>query len=67
MSAKRAFAVNSGMTALDVITRLVKAGEEVIAGNDIYGGNNLVLFSFGSLISVALSVAVAFLPAHDGA
>lgn len=50
MSAKRAFAVNSGMTALDVITRLVKAGEEVIAGNDLYGGNNCVLFSFGSLI-----------------
>lgn len=40
MSAKRAFAVNSGMTALDVITRLVKAGEEVIAGNDLYGGKN---------------------------
>ncbi|KAF9164443.1 cystathionine beta-lyase, partial [Mortierella sp. AD010] len=37
MSAKRAFAVNSGMTALDVITRLVKAGEEIIAGNDLYG------------------------------
>ncbi|KAF9131820.1 cystathionine beta-lyase [Mortierella sp. 14UC] len=43
MSAKRAFAVNSGMTALDVITRLVKAGEEVIAGNDLYGGTNRLL------------------------
>ncbi|KAF9998987.1 cystathionine beta-lyase [Entomortierella chlamydospora] len=43
MSAKRAFAVNSGMTALDVITRLVKAGEEIIAGNDLYGGTNRLL------------------------
>jgi len=43
MSAKRAYAVNSGMTALDVITRLVKAGEEVIAGNDLYGGKSLAL------------------------
>ncbi|KAF9359601.1 cystathionine beta-lyase [Mortierella sp. AD094] len=43
MSAKRAFTVNSGMTALDVITRLVKAGEEIIAGNDLYGGTNRLL------------------------
>ncbi|KAG0252022.1 cystathionine beta-lyase [Mortierella polycephala] len=43
MAAKRAFAVNSGMTALDVITRMVKAGEEVIAGNDLYGGTNRLL------------------------
>ncbi|KAF8925566.1 cystathionine beta-lyase [Dissophora ornata] len=43
MSAKRSFAVNSGMTALDVITRLVKAGEEIIAGNDLYGGTNRLL------------------------
>ncbi|KAI1319927.1 cystathionine beta-lyase [Mortierella claussenii] len=43
MSAKRAFAVNSGMTALDVITRLVKSNEEIIAGNDLYGGTNRLL------------------------
>ena len=58
MSAKRAFAVNSGMTALDVITRLVKAGEEVIAGNDLYGGKNpflhLLLLST-TLISLSAS------------
>jgi cystathionine beta-lyase len=39
MSANRAFVVTSGMSALDVITRLVKAGEEIIAGDDLYGGN----------------------------
>jgi len=43
MSAKRAFVVSSGMSALDVISRLVKAGEEIIAGDDIYGGTNRLL------------------------
>jgi hypothetical protein len=38
MSAKRSFAVSSGMSALDVIVRLVRAGEEIIAGDDLYGG-----------------------------
>ncbi|KAJ3289554.1 cystathionine beta-lyase [Borealophlyctis nickersoniae] len=43
MSAKRALAVSSGMGALDVITRLVKSGDEVIAGDDLYGGTNRLL------------------------
>lgn len=38
MGARRALVVTSGMTALDVILRLVKAGDEVIAGDDLYGG-----------------------------
>ncbi|KAJ1344683.1 hypothetical protein BSLG_000206 [Batrachochytrium salamandrivorans] len=37
MHAQSALAVSSGMGALDTITRLVKAGEEIIAGDDIYG------------------------------
>lgn len=36
-------AVSSGMTALDVITRLLKPGDEVIAGDDLYGGTNRLL------------------------
>lgn len=40
MAAKRAFAITSGMSALDVISRLVKAGEEIIAGDDLYGGTS---------------------------
>lgn len=40
MSAKRAMVVSSGMAALDVITRLLKPGDEVIAGDDLYGGNH---------------------------
>ncbi|TPX48097.1 cystathionine beta-lyase [Synchytrium endobioticum] len=43
MAAKRAFAITSGMSALDVISRLVKAGEEIIAGDDLYGGTNRLL------------------------
>ncbi|CAG8489671.1 4489_t:CDS:2 [Racocetra fulgida] len=39
----RAFVVSSGMSALDVVARLVKAGEEIIAGDDLYGGTNRLL------------------------
>lgn len=43
MHANRALAVTSGMTAMDVITRLLKPGDEVIAGDDLYGGTNRLL------------------------
>jgi cystathionine beta-lyase/cystathionine gamma-synthase len=43
MSAKRALVVSSGMAALDVISRLLKPGDEVIAGDDLYGGNSFGL------------------------
>jgi cystathionine beta-lyase len=42
-SAEHAFAVSSGMAALDIITRLLKPGDEVIAGDDLYGGTNRLL------------------------
>lgn len=42
-NASQAYAVSSGMSALDVIVRLVKSGEEIIAGTDIYGGTNRLL------------------------
>jgi hypothetical protein len=42
-SAQHAFAVTSGMGALDVIFRLLKPGDEIIAGNDLYGGSNRLL------------------------
>lgn len=47
MSAKRAFVVSSGMSALDVVARLVKAGEEIIAGDDLYGGECIKYFILG--------------------
>ncbi|KAJ2916633.1 hypothetical protein MD484_g3808, partial [Candolleomyces efflorescens] len=42
-SAAHAFTVSSGMAALDVILRLLKPGDEVIAGDDLYGGTNRLL------------------------
>ena len=42
-SAQHAFTVSSGMAALDVITRLLKPGDQVIAGDDLYGGTNRLL------------------------
>jgi cystathionine beta-lyase len=45
MAAERAFAVSTGMSALDVITRLVRCGEEIITGDDLYGGTLRILFT----------------------
>lgn len=42
-SAAHAITVSSGMAALDIILRLLKPGDEVIAGNDLYGGTNRLL------------------------
>lgn len=43
MKATRALATSTGMSALDVITRLVSHGEEIVAGDDLYGGTNRLL------------------------
>lgn len=43
MNANRALAVGSGMGALDVITRVLKPGDQVITGDDLYGGTNRLL------------------------
>ncbi|KAF2019285.1 cystathionine beta-lyase-like protein [Aaosphaeria arxii CBS 175.79] len=43
MNANRALAVSSGMGALDVITRLLRPGDEVVTGDDLYGGTNRLL------------------------
>lgn len=43
MGASRCLAVSSGMTALDVLTRLVRPGDEIVAGDDLYGGSNRLL------------------------
>jgi len=42
-SAGYAFAVSSGMAALDVILRMLKPGDEIITGDDLYGGTNRLL------------------------
>ncbi|KAF2113290.1 cystathionine beta-lyase-like protein [Lophiotrema nucula] len=43
MSANRALVVSSGMGCLDVITRLLRPGDEVVTGDDLYGGTNRLL------------------------
>jgi cystathionine beta-lyase len=43
MRAERALVVASGMGALDVITRLLRPGDEVVTGDDLYGGTNRLL------------------------
>lgn len=43
MNANRALAVSSGMGALDVIARLLRPGDEVITGDDLYGGTHRLL------------------------
>ena len=43
MAAERALVVSSGMGALDVITRLLRPGDEVVTGDDLYGGTNRLL------------------------
>lgn len=43
MNANRALAVGSGMGALDVITRMLRPGDEVVTGDDLYGGTNRLL------------------------
>lgn len=43
MNANRALVVSSGMGACDVITRVLKPGDEVVTGDDLYGGTNRLL------------------------
>ena len=42
-NADRAFAFSSGMSALMCVTRLVKSGERIVTGDDIYGGTSRLL------------------------
>uniref|UniRef100_A0A0D6R8B7 cysteine-S-conjugate beta-lyase n=1 Tax=Araucaria cunninghamii TaxID=56994 RepID=A0A0D6R8B7_ARACU len=41
--ADRAFCFTSGMAALAAVTHLVEAGQEIVAGDDIYGGSDRLL------------------------
>ena len=43
MGARRALVVSSGMGACDVITRVLRPGDEVVTGDDLYGGTNRLL------------------------
>lgn len=43
MKAARTLVVGSGMGAIDVITRVLQPGDEVVTGDDLYGGSNRLL------------------------
>ncbi|KAF8968014.1 cystathionine beta-lyase [Flammula alnicola] len=53
-SASHAFTVSSGMAALDIILRLLKPGDEIIAGDDLYGGTNRLLTYIRTHIGVTI-------------
>lgn len=41
--ATRSFAFSSGMAALSVVCKLLKPGEDILAGDDLYGGSSRLL------------------------
>jgi len=59
--AEYACAFASGMAALTALTRIVRPGEEIIAGADLYGGTVRLLES----LSVNQNIAVRYLDTSD--
>ena len=53
--AARSFAFASGMAALSVVLRLVKAGQHVVAGDDIYGGTSRLLAQVAPGLGIAVT------------
>lgn len=53
--ADRSFAFTSGMAAIAVVTRLVAAGEHIVAGDDIYGGTSRLLAQVVPAAGVSVS------------
>ena len=53
--ADRSFAFTSGMSALVAVVRLVKAGQHILAGDDIYGGTSRLLSSVVPEQGIAVS------------
>ncbi|KAJ7454764.1 cystathionine beta-lyase [Mycena latifolia] len=53
-SAEHALTVSSGMAALDIILRMLKPGDEIIAGDDLYGGTNRLLTYIRSHVGVVV-------------
>jgi cysteine-S-conjugate beta-lyase len=58
---RHACAFASGMAAITAVTRLVRAGEEILAGDDLYGGTIRLL----SQVAPRLGIAVRWVDATD--
>ncbi|KAI8843457.1 cystathionine beta-lyase [Chytriomyces cf. hyalinus JEL632] len=54
MRCERAFATTTGMSALDAILRLARAGDEIIAGDDLYGGTNRLLTHIKTYLDITV-------------
>ncbi len=52
--ASRAFAFTSGMAAISAVSRLVRSGDEILIGDDLYGGTHRLLAELGSQSGVAV-------------
>jgi cystathionine beta-lyase len=60
---QHACAFASGMAAITAVTRLVQAGEEILAGDDLYGGTIRLL----SQVAPRVGIAVRWVDASDPA
>lgn len=58
---RHACAFSSGMAAIAAVTRLVQAGEEILAGDDLYGGTIRLL----SQVAPRLGIAVRWVDASN--
>ncbi|KAK4377978.1 hypothetical protein RND71_004274 [Anisodus tanguticus] len=65
--ADRAFCFTSGMAALAAVTRLVQAGEEIIAGDDIYGGSDRLLSKVVPKAGIVVKLKIAKMAHAHGA
>ncbi|KAK4488113.1 hypothetical protein RD792_003855 [Penstemon davidsonii] len=54
--ADRALCFTSGMAALSAVTHLVGTGQEIVAGDDMYGGSDRLLSSVSDLMAGVLSI-----------
>ncbi len=58
---RHALAFSSGMAAIDTLMRLIKSGEHVISGNDVYGGT----FRLFDKILTAYGIEFSFVDTTD--
>jgi cystathionine beta-lyase len=59
--AERAFAYSSGLGALSAVLRLLPAGSDIIAGNDLYGGTHRLL----TQVAPRLGLSCRFIDTSD--
>ena len=57
----RGFAFSSGMAALSAVSRLLKAGDEILADWDVYGGTSRL---FGQVLSLS-NIRIKYIDASD--